>query len=85
MFSASLQDPTQELNSDDKHGACSLFPPLMLLSLDLSSSFFEETDVSLLLSLFLSPSVGGLVKKILETKKDYESSPSSPKSKEQVL
>ncbi|XP_060909790.1 TRAF3-interacting protein 1 isoform X2 [Labrus mixtus] len=26
---------------------------------------------------------GGLVKKILETKKDYESSPSSPKSKEQ--
>ncbi|CAL8266340.1 unnamed protein product [Lota lota] len=28
---------------------------------------------------------GGLVKKILETKKDYESSPSSPKSKEQSL
>uniref|UniRef100_UPI0037E8294D TRAF3-interacting protein 1 isoform X2 n=1 Tax=Semicossyphus pulcher TaxID=241346 RepID=UPI0037E8294D len=38
-------EPTQELNSEDKHG--------------------------------------GLVKKILETKKDYESSPSSPKSKEQ--
>ncbi|XP_059199647.1 TRAF3-interacting protein 1 isoform X2 [Centropristis striata] len=28
---------------------------------------------------------GGLVKKILETKKDYESTPSSPKSKEQVV
>lgn len=36
-----------------------------------------------LLSLFFS-SVGGLVRKILETKKDYESSPSTPKSKEQV-
>lgn len=34
--------------------------------------------------LVVSLSVGGLVKKILETKKDYELSPSSPKSKEQV-
>lgn len=32
----------------------------------------------------VSLTLGGLVKKILETKKDYESSPSSPKSKEQV-
>ncbi|TNN52881.1 TRAF3-interacting protein 1 [Liparis tanakae] len=31
----------------------------------------------------VSDSNSGLVKKILETKKDYESSPSSPKSKEQ--
>lgn len=35
-------------------------------------------------SLAVSHTVGGLVKKILETKKDYELSPSSPKSKEQV-
>ncbi|XP_040003457.1 TRAF3-interacting protein 1 isoform X2 [Xiphias gladius] len=42
-----MEDPAQELDSEEKHG--------------------------------------GLVKKILETKKDYELSPSSPKSKEQNL
>lgn len=35
-----------------------------------------------MVNLFSSP--GGLVKKILETKKDFETSPSSPKSKDQV-
>lgn len=37
---------------------------------------FSFTDFSLI--------KGGLVKKILETKKDYESSPSAPKSRDQV-
>lgn len=40
------------------------------------SSLFHVPDFSLI--------KGGLVKKILETKKDYESSPSAIKSKDQV-
>lgn len=39
---------------------------------------------SFVFPVIVSLTEGGLVKKILETKKDYELSPSSPKSKEQV-
>ncbi|XP_034740721.1 TRAF3-interacting protein 1 isoform X2 [Etheostoma cragini] len=42
-----------------------------------------EMDVGLAQELDSENKHGGLVKKILETKKDYELSPSSPKSKEQ--
>ncbi|XP_078119380.1 TRAF3-interacting protein 1 isoform X1 [Sander vitreus] len=44
-----------------------------------------EMDVGLAQELDSEDKHGGLVKKILETKKDYELSPSSPKSKEQSV
>lgn len=49
---------------------------------DFTSSALEELQTSW--SWILSSNAGGLVKKILETKKDYELTPSSSKSKEQV-
>ncbi|XP_029936521.1 TRAF3-interacting protein 1 isoform X2 [Myripristis murdjan] len=52
-------------------------PPPDMPEMDMEQESTQELDVE--------EKHGGLVKKILETKKDYESSPSSPKSKEQNL
>ena len=44
----------------------------------------EVLNLHIATSVTFSVTAGGLVKKILETKKDYELTPSSPKSKDQV-
>lgn len=58
------------------------FPQISFLLTEATKWFYEIDH--LFFPVIVSLTEGGLVKKILETKKDYELSPSSPKSKEQV-
>lgn len=84
----------QDLNGEDKHGTRSdliltLFTAssFLILGGSLGAHLLSPGAVRRLTShlpLTVSLRAGSLVKKILETKKDYELSPSSPKSKEQV-
>lgn len=76
-----FQEPARELDSEEKHGTVIYFLlwccyKLVILVLVLEWVFYCFSHGFL--------AVGGLVKKILETKKDYELTPSSPKTKEQV-